>query len=332
MWIYKVDLEFFDWSEEADNAPVALALMATSSTDSSNSETQKPKPAGNKRFKGTQDRFGNNTKVESQKFSCDYSTPSREGLFIPSSDFNKEGNPEEALKNQPILIVCDSVDSNIYEYYRAMNNYRSQEAKCSPKFSGKLTPLTPPMLEVATAVRAEQSLHTKELDITPSLHHSDDSSAGKKAESSSPIFLRLKKQNTKQAAQILRLKTKLKILVKKVKPLIAEYNSFVKLKLICDSQMMDVDDTISAEVNRPRRERELPFPGNIPEQKDLEHQPNSDDPKDKVRQDLHNLHRLVIEYYEHIPPTGLGLILNGDLTTMMETTKESDDELWRNQF
>ncbi|GKF11091.1 hypothetical protein Tco_0049017 [Tanacetum coccineum] len=46
---------------------------------------------------------------------------------------------------------------------------------------------------------------------------------------------------------------------------------------------------------------------------------------------LHNLHRLVIEYYEHIPPTGLGLILHGDLTTMMETTKESDDELWRNQ-
>ncbi|GJS48119.1 putative ribonuclease H-like domain-containing protein [Tanacetum coccineum] len=49
------------------------------------------------------------------------------------------------------------------------------------------------------------------------------------------------------------------------------------------------------------------------------------------RQDLHHLHRLVIEYYEHIPPTGLGLILHGDLTTMMETTEESDDELWRNQ-
>ncbi|GJY31514.1 hypothetical protein Tco_0415009 [Tanacetum coccineum] len=49
------------------------------------------------------------------------------------------------------------------------------------------------------------------------------------------------------------------------------------------------------------------------------------------RQDLHHLHRLVIEYYEHIPPTGLGLILYGDLTTMMETTEESDDELWRNQ-
>ncbi|GJU85225.1 hypothetical protein Tco_1292771 [Tanacetum coccineum] len=31
-------LEVFDWSEEADNAPVALALMATSLTDSSNSK------------------------------------------------------------------------------------------------------------------------------------------------------------------------------------------------------------------------------------------------------------------------------------------------------
>ncbi|GKE10754.1 hypothetical protein Tco_1414305, partial [Tanacetum coccineum] len=140
-------------------------------------------------------------------------------------------------------------------------------SKCSPKFSGKLTPLTPPMLEVATAVRAEHSLHTEELDITTSSHpegsrmgppkimrrlcshHSDDSLAGKKAESPSLVaserpaspndytptnevqisrgdegnldlyrltraVLRLKKQNTKQAAQILRLKTKLKILVK----------------------------------------------------------------------------------------------------------------------
>ncbi|GJX28104.1 hypothetical protein Tco_0236183 [Tanacetum coccineum] len=49
------------------------------------------------------------------------------------------------------------------------------------------------------------------------------------------------------------------------------------------------------------------------------------------KQDLYHLYRLVIEYYEHIPPTGLGLILHGDLTTMMEITEESDDELWRNQ-
>ncbi|GJX56685.1 putative ribonuclease H-like domain-containing protein, partial [Tanacetum coccineum] len=137
-------------------------------------------------------------------------------------------------------------------------------SKSSPKFSGKLTPLTPHMLEVANAVRAEHSLHTEELDIPTSSHHSDDSSASEKAKSSSPVaserptspndytptdevqtsggdegnldlygltreVLRLKKQNTKQAAQILRLKTKIKILVKQVKPLIAEYRSFVKI-------------------------------------------------------------------------------------------------------
>ncbi|GJT70344.1 hypothetical protein Tco_1029630 [Tanacetum coccineum] len=145
-------------------------------------------------------------------------------------------------------------------------------SKCSPKFSGKLTPLTPHMLEVATAVRDEHSLHTEELDINTSSQldintssqHSDDSSAGEKAKSPSPVasertdspndytptdevqtsggdegnldlygltreVLRLKKLTTKQAAQILRLKTKLKILWKKVKPVIAEYRSFVKL-------------------------------------------------------------------------------------------------------
>ncbi|GJT09880.1 putative ribonuclease H-like domain-containing protein [Tanacetum coccineum] len=196
-------------------------------------------------------------------------------------------------------------------------------SKCSPKFSGKLTPLTPHMLEVANAVRAEHLLPTEELDIPTSSHHSDDFSASEKAKSSSPVaserptspndytptdevqtsggdegnldlygltreVLRLKKQNTKQAAQILRLKTKIKILVKQVKPLIAEYRSFVKLNANLskkkklkkthkkksssfkqgrkkvldestglnevdvnsgDSHMMDVDDTISAEVH-----------------------------------------------------------------------------------
>ncbi|GJY56311.1 retrovirus-related pol polyprotein from transposon TNT 1-94 [Tanacetum coccineum] len=172
-------------------------------------------------------------------------------------------------------------------------------SKCSPKFFGKLTPLTPPMLEVATAVRAEHSVHSEEFDITPSSHHSDDSSAGKKAESSDEgdlVFMDNKREfsneeakNDKQAAQILRLKTKIKILVKKVKLVIAEYSSFVKLKATLskkiklkkahkkksssfkqrrkkvsdgstdlnevdvnsgDSQMMDVDDTIFAEVHK----------------------------------------------------------------------------------
>ncbi|GJS04818.1 hypothetical protein Tco_0321326 [Tanacetum coccineum] len=65
--------------------------------------------------------------------------------------------------------------------------------------------------------------------------------------------LNLKKQNAKQAAQILRLKTKINILVKKVKPVIAEYSSFSVKYFVdvnsSDSQMMDVDDNISAEVN-----------------------------------------------------------------------------------
>ncbi|GJU40834.1 hypothetical protein Tco_1193791 [Tanacetum coccineum] len=60
-------------------------------------------------------------------------------------------------------------------------------SKCSPKFSGKLTPLTPHMLKVATAVRDEHSLPTEELDIYTSSQHSDDPSAGEKAKSPSPV-------------------------------------------------------------------------------------------------------------------------------------------------
>ncbi|GJT86001.1 hypothetical protein Tco_1067718 [Tanacetum coccineum] len=36
-------------------------------------------------------------------------------------------------------------------------------------------------------------------------------------------------------------------------------------------------------------------------------------------------------YYKHIPPTGLGLILLGDLTTIWETSATSDDDFWKNQ-
>ncbi|GKE27609.1 hypothetical protein Tco_1442993 [Tanacetum coccineum] len=68
-----------------------------------------------------------------------------------------------------------------------LRNLKESKPFLIPKFSGKLTPLTPPMIEVVTAVWAEHSLHTEELDITTSSHHSDASSAGKKAESSSPV-------------------------------------------------------------------------------------------------------------------------------------------------
>ncbi|GJT91201.1 hypothetical protein Tco_1080046 [Tanacetum coccineum] len=43
------------------------------------------------------------------------------------------------------------------------------------------------------------------------------------------------------------------------------------------------------------------------------------------------LYRVVQSYYEHIPPTGLGLILLGDLTTIWETPETSDDDFWKNQ-
>ncbi|GJY67555.1 hypothetical protein Tco_0469793 [Tanacetum coccineum] len=49
------------------------------------------------------------------------------------------------------------------------------------------------------------------------------------------------------------------------------------------------------------------------------------------RQDLYHLHRVVQDYYEHIPPTGLGLVLLGDLTTIWETPETSDDDFWKNQ-
>ncbi|GJW59066.1 hypothetical protein Tco_0105797 [Tanacetum coccineum] len=48
------------------------------------------------------------------------------------------------------------------------------------------------------------------------------------------------------------------------------------------------------------------------------------------RQDLYHLYRVVQDYYEHIPPTGLGLILL-DLTTIWETPETSGDDFWKNQ-
>ncbi|GKA75961.1 hypothetical protein Tco_0782339 [Tanacetum coccineum] len=44
------------------------------------------------------------------------------------------------------------------------------------------------------------------------------------------------------------------------------------------------------------------------------------------RQDLYHLYLVVQDYYKHIPPTGLGLILLGDLTTIWETSATSADD------
>ncbi|GJT60309.1 putative ribonuclease H-like domain-containing protein [Tanacetum coccineum] len=49
------------------------------------------------------------------------------------------------------------------------------------------------------------------------------------------------------------------------------------------------------------------------------------------RQDLYHLYRVVDDYYEHIPPTGLGLALLGDLNIIWETAESSDDDFWKDQ-
>ncbi|GJT29952.1 hypothetical protein Tco_0910227 [Tanacetum coccineum] len=52
---------------------------------------------------------------------------------------------------------------------------------------------------------------------------------------------------------------------------------------------------------------------------------------DSSLQDLYHLYRVVDDYYEHIPPTGLGLMLLGDLTIIWETAESSDDDFWKDQ-
>ncbi|GJY07286.1 hypothetical protein Tco_0374340 [Tanacetum coccineum] len=47
--------------------------------------------------------------------------------------------------------------------------------------------------------------------------------------------------------------------------------------------------------------------------------------------DRQDLYLVVQDCYKHIPPTGLGLILLGDLTTIWETSATSDDDFWKNQ-
>ncbi|GKB02171.1 hypothetical protein Tco_0830260 [Tanacetum coccineum] len=48
------------------------------------------------------------------------------------------------------------------------------------------------------------------------------------------------------------------------------------------------------------------------------------------RQDLYHLYRVVEDYYEHIPPTGLGLMLLGDLSLFGRRLLESSgDDLWK---
>ncbi|GJY96217.1 copia protein [Tanacetum coccineum] len=345
------------------------------------------------------------------------------GILRRSVNLMKLAHIEAKVAGKKILVSEASVRTDLmFNDEDGTNCFNNQ---CSPKFSGKLTPLTPPMLEVATAAESSSPVASKRSaspnDYTPTdeVQTSGGDEGHLDLYGLTRVVLKLKKQTAKQAAQILRLKTKVKILVKKVKP--------VGGKKVSDgSTGLNEDDVSDQEEEQrlQRTEREnfteeqkgkvfggdytrskgeleqkqqaalrrtnlLPFQN---EQAIKEMNVKAEEPSKKEKkvvdfegdsaqyvevmkqrssisrfsivqspegnnidvqrakwairafntlngslhyigtvQDLHNLHRLVIEYYEHIPPTGLGLILHGDLTTMMETTEESDDELWRNQ-
>ena len=49
------------------------------------------------------------------------------------------------------------------------------------------------------------------------------------------------------------------------------------------------------------------------------------------REDLYHLYQHVQVHFENTMPTGVGLILLGDLTTIWETNETSNDALWNNQ-
>ncbi|GJT57048.1 hypothetical protein Tco_0992102 [Tanacetum coccineum] len=180
-------------------------------------------------------------------------------------------------------------------------------SKCSPKFSGKLTPLTPHMLEVATAVRDEHSLHTEELDINTSSHHSDDSSAGEKAKSPSPQNHLLSKGEEERSLMEVLVGMNVDVLIQmitKVNEGTAEVNeSTAGANLSTEPSMKEVedeagpstfqdesdefiqDDTLIADIlvniSKPRRGAGITIPGNIPEQERPESPTLILDPKDK---------------------------------------------------
>ncbi|GKC51268.1 hypothetical protein Tco_1074013 [Tanacetum coccineum] len=152
--------------------------------------------------------------------------------------------------------------------------------------------------KVAYCCKAEHSVHTEELDITPSSHHSDDSSAGKKAESPSPVASeRPASPNdytptdevqtsggdegnldlhglTRELKATLSKKKKLKKAHKK------KSSSFKQgRKKVSDGSTGLLKMKI---VNsRPRRGAGITIPGNIPEQERPESPTQIIDPKDK---------------------------------------------------
>ncbi|GJU73255.1 putative ribonuclease H-like domain-containing protein [Tanacetum coccineum] len=144
----------------------------------------------------------------------------------------------------------------------------------SPKFSGKLTPLTPSMLEVANAVRDEHPLNTEELDIT--------TSSLSYFEGSDKVHVRYAEGHEGNAKVYEGIAEVIQI----TEPSMKE----VKMKLVLQPFKMSMmsfiqDDTLNwnllVNFSKTEEEQELPFLVNIPSKKGPKSPTLTLDPKDK---------------------------------------------------
>ncbi|GJT15445.1 hypothetical protein Tco_0874151 [Tanacetum coccineum] len=103
------------------------------------------------------------------------------------------------------------------------------------------------------------------------------------------------------------------------------------LQVMESEEQLKVAEVLVA-ISRPRG---LSIPGPIQSQSQPQQPSQATDPKDKgkgiLTKILYHQYRVVEDYYEHIPPTGLGLMLLGDLTIIWETAESSDDDFWKDQ-
>ncbi|GJV07458.1 uncharacterized mitochondrial protein-like protein [Tanacetum coccineum] len=169
---------------------------------------------------------------------------------------------------------------------------------------------------------------------------------------------RLKKQTLSQAKQILKLKAKLKKLSKfegQRKKVSSVKSGGIKKKYICLKSYHDqekIQQILSLMILLNKDGSYLLLTLIEKAMKNISIRKKSDETRKSIlrrkkllmafdtlweilhildRQDLYHLYRVVQDYYEHIPPTGLGLILLGDLTIIWETAETSDDDFWKDQ-
>ncbi|GKB52826.1 putative reverse transcriptase domain-containing protein [Tanacetum coccineum] len=131
-------LGVFDWSEEADNAPIALALMATSSTDSSNSKV----PYCSKCSKSYK-KLLENYQTERDNFQRaregNSRYPHQKRSFIPSAVLTREGLKSTARPKyctaRPRVPQAVLSRSTGRPYYPRMDNRKTKHLKIFPSSS-----------------------------------------------------------------------------------------------------------------------------------------------------------------------------------------------------